>query len=523
MNPIVQNGVVYTPYTDYRGVTAYVGFNTVTGQWQTLLDEVVVNGQRITITEPSYFWDPNADVENANWSSEDKSMQNMLRDAANKEIKYSDSGGSELLDELAQIQGQALSVSSLAALSQWIYDYNNPARSGSHSEIPDGFVLLGERSNSSSGFFGVAIMQQDTGDVVFVTRGTSPTELVDWYENLDIHAPDNSQAADMQQLVNEVLQLRNEGQDIYFTGHSLGGALSTVGLGFAQQAFGTERFNYTNVTFGSAPQSRYLSDWGLDREFVASNTVNFMRDSDPLDLGRSALVGTFVEMPTPASDLLKPFWENHDINKYKQETPSSPWGLSQSADDILELMRDPIFIDLDGDGVEMDDVDHGIARFDFDGDGFVDSSSWVTSDDAVLFVDMNNDLKITDSREVAFRELFGGATDLSTLATLDENQDGKISSEDSIYKILRLWHDSNGDGIQDQGEVGTLEMFGLVSISVGLNGDAFDIAGARVQNTTTVQWTSGHRTDAWDVALQTVDRVDFNNLQPDDHDALLAA
>ncbi|MBI5212124.1 MAG: hypothetical protein HY957_01975 [Nitrospirae bacterium] len=72
-----------------------------------------------------------------------------------------------------------------------------------------------------------------------------------------------------------------------------------------------------------------------------------------------------------------------------------------------ETRRDPIMLDLDGDGIETTNVKDG-AYFDHDGNGFAEQTGWAASDDGMLVMDRNGDGIINDGKE-----LFGDQTILS--------------------------------------------------------------------------------------------------------------
>jgi hypothetical protein len=64
----------------------------------------------------------------------------------------------------------------------------------------------------------------------------------------------------------------------------------------------------------------------------------------------------------------------------------------------------PLVIDLDGDGIELTSVDGSSATYwDHDLDGFAERSGWVSSDDGILAIDLNDDGTINDSSELDTR------------------------------------------------------------------------------------------------------------------------
>jgi len=129
----------------------------------------------------------------------------------------------------------------------------------------------------------------------------------------------------------------------------------------------------------------------------------------------------------------------------------------------------PLILDLDGDGIEINV--RGDVSFDMDGDGFLEKTSWVDEDDAFIVIDLNadgtrgqGDGVIDQTAEVILTEWvdWNGATDLQALATFDQwaerggNNDGVLDSQDTIWSELRVWQDSNQNGVTDAGELLTL-------------------------------------------------------------------
>lgn len=125
----------------------------------------------------------------------------------------------------------------------------------------------------------------------------------------------------------------------------------------------------------------------------------------------------------------------------------------------------PIILDLDGDGVELRSISTSGARFDFDGDGVRDRTSWIGSGDALLFLDRNGDGSISGANELSFTSDKPRAkSDLDGLSAFDTNGDGALSDVDDLYSSLRLWQDANGDGHAAPEEILTLAGAGVASI-----------------------------------------------------------
>jgi hypothetical protein len=98
---------------------------------------------------------------------------------------------------------------------------------------------------------------------------------------------------------------------------------------------------------------------------------------------------------------------------------------------LASLFRDPLIIDLDGDGIELTAL--GVAGeagasnvfFDYDGDGFAERTGWVKPDDGILVYDRNGNGQVDGAGE-----LFGSPNQdgYAVLETLDSNGDGVIDA-----------------------------------------------------------------------------------------------
>ncbi|WP_311223096.1 MULTISPECIES: calcium-binding protein [unclassified Acidovorax] len=176
-----------------------------------------------------------------------------------------------------------------------------------------------------------------------------------------------------------------------------------------------------------------------------------------------------------------------------------PGGISETTNSSYSAARswvaprDPLVLDLDGDGIEAIGINSSRPiLFDHDGDGTRNATGWISGDDGIVVLDRNGNGLIDSGRE-----LFGDQTlkpdvgsdgrpqtyanGYEALAGQDSNGDGVINANDAAYSQLRIWRDANQDGISQASELRTLSDSGIASIGVVGAASNLDLGNGNTQ------------------------------------------
>ncbi|MBE0547701.1 MAG: hypothetical protein IH627_08610, partial [Rubrivivax sp.] len=193
-------------------------------------------------------------------------------------------------------------------------------------------------------------------------------------------------------------------------------------------------------------------------------------------------------------------WTNGDLGITLHDNDPDP--ANPRTPDIFKMpaRKDPLILDLDGDGVETtgpNDPGRSIY-FDATGAGIPTLTGWVQADDAFLALDRNGNGRIDNGQE-----LFGDATPLSfggaaidgfdALAQEDTNSDGWVDAADARFADLRLWRDLDQDGVSDDGELFALADVGVEALRVSNTGNRQELDnGNRIADLGSFRWADGH-------------------------------
>jgi hypothetical protein len=177
----------------------------------------------------------------------------------------------------------------------------------------------------------------------------------------------------------------------------------------------------------------------------------------------------------------------------------------------------PVLLDVHGNGINLTNADGGVL-FDLNNDGTREKLSWTSSgsDDSWLVLDRNSNGTIDDGSE-----LFGNYTQQPSppsgktrngflaLAEYDRagnegNGDGLVTASDAVFASLRLWQDTNHNGLSEPAELSSLSSAWLTVIELAYKtSQRTDEYGNRFTYRAKVKDTQGNQMGrwAWDVIL----------------------
>ena len=213
--------------------------------------------------------------------------------------------------------------------------------------------------------------------------------------------------------------------------------------------------------------------------------------------------GVFTPNPSVPSHIQAIYWMRYQaasrtgqVEPYPTPSPATI-GVRGSVEDIFNWLipsaaaadftpaqrtpqavsRDPLTLDLNGDGIQTVPLSTPPLFFDLTASGIKTSVGWIAPSDGLLVMDRNGNGVIDNGAE-----LFGDATPqydaagnptttrtadgFAALAQEDSNHDGVVNNLDTNFASLRVWQDANQDGISQANELKTLYQQGIASFDV---------------------------------------------------------
>ena len=252
--------------------------------------------------------------------------------------------------------------------------------------------------------------------------------------------------------------------------------------------------------------SKFLQKAGLDRVFDSLKEnkafTDYLQDQLHIQDIASISVAMIVDFG------IDYFNENVHVGGWIYDQVNGDFSL---ANQFIQR-RDPLALDLDGDGIETISANSGIT-FDFDGDGLKTGTGWVKGDDGLLVLDRNGNGTIDNGNE-----LFGvdtikangqKATDgFDALADLDGNADGVFDAQDAEFANVRVWQDTNQDGVAQTSELKTLAEHNITAINLdstatsqNSNGNLISATGSFIRDDGTEGTVNGNQSLAANLDL----------------------
>ncbi|AFV97424.1 MULTISPECIES: calcium-binding protein [unclassified Sulfuricurvum] len=175
--------------------------------------------------------------------------------------------------------------------------------------------------------------------------------------------------------------------------------------------------------------------------------------------------------------------------------------------------HDPLVLDLNQDGkISTIALEDSQVYFDITGDGVKERVGWIAPEDGFLVYDKNMNGKIEGIGEVFGKDGLSGFAELRSVA--DTNYDNIIDRRDALFSQLKVWQDTNGDGISQANELKSLSQAGVKNIELNVIGTNINLNGNILSEAGRYGDSTGERELAADIQLLATERVS-NSTTPD--------
>ncbi|PHR28437.1 MAG: hypothetical protein COA36_06040 [Desulfotalea sp.] len=254
--------------------------------------------------------------------------------------------------------------------------------------------------------------------------------------------------------------------------------------------------NGTRLTGGTrekgAPPNTYISH---DRQFtyVLSGTTLTVNGGLTLYNYIDKALGIKLETETDSGD----------------SPDDTPDDVPVSFNPTVRRRVDPLIFDLNHDDkIGSVSVDDSTAFFDLDADGIAERVGWFTPEDGLLAHDKNQNGFIDGINEVFGNSEIDGISELGQ--NIDDNRDGVIDSQDTLFDQLVLWQDLNQDGVSQEGELRSLNELGITRIHLSqTQADEWVNGNHIIANGSFIQGGEEHR--LVDMEFELDDRITTDN------------
>lgn len=120
-----------------------------------------------------------------------------------------------------------------------------------------------------------------------------------------------------------------------------------------------------------------------------------------------------------------------------------------------------LIIDIGGNGIQLSKK---TVYWDINENGFGNATQWIEPDNGFLVIDRNKNNRVDDHSEIIGQK--NGISGFKELASFDDNNDGIIDAQDSVFSELMIWQDKNVNGYTNRDELTSLTDAGITTLSL---------------------------------------------------------